>query len=333
MKALLSTASGGPSTLIVGNLPDPVPGRGQVVIDVKACAVNFPDSLIIEDRYQFRPARPFSPGAEVAGVVSLVGDGVSSWKPGDRVIGVSLAGGMAEKMLIGEGDLVPLPEGRGFIESAALLFTYGTTIYALKDRGRIKPGAKLLVLGAGGGIGLSAIQLGKAFGATVVAAASSAEKVELARKAGADEAIVYPAGPLDRAQVKQLADAFKAASGGTGFDIVYDPVGGDYSEAALRAIAWEGRFLVVGFPAGIAHIPLNLPLLKSCDVCGVFWGEFRRRYPDANRQHFSELFDLWEAGKIAPHVTEVFPLDRGGEAIARLAARQATGKLVVEIGA
>lgn len=332
MRALVSEAPGDASTLRVIDLPDPVPGPGQLVIDVRACAVNYPDSLIIQDLYQFKPARPFSPGGEAAGVVSAVGEGVTAWKPGDRVVGLSINGGMAEKMLLDEIDVVGLPVGPSFAEGAAFFFTYGTTIYALKDRGRIKPGDKLLILGAAGGIGISGIELGKALGATVVAAVSSEEKAAVAREAGADATLIYPSGALDRDQSKALADQFKAASGGDGFDIVYDPVGGDYAEPAIRSLAWEGRFLVTGFPAGIPRIPLNLALLKSCDICGVFWGKFRADNPAANAAHFDELYRLWDQGAIAPKVSETFPLERGGEAIAKLAGRAAVGKLVVTIG-
>ena len=332
MKALASLAPGDATTLQLVDLPDPTPGPGQVVVDVRACAANFPDSLIIEDKYQFKPERPFAPGGEVAGLIAAVGEGVADWKVGDRVIGLSLHGGMAEKMRLDAIDLFRLPQERDFAEGAAFFFTYGTTIYALKDRGHIKPGDRLLVLGAAGGIGLAGVELGKALGATVVAAVSSARKAAAAREAGADDVVIYPSGSLDRDQAKALADQFKAASGGDGFDIVYDPVGGDYSEPAIRAMAWGGRFLVVGFPAGIARIPLNLPLLKSCDICGVFWGKFRKDDPDANAAHFDTLFDLWREGRIAPRVSERFPLALGGEAIASLANRTAVGKVVVTIG-
>lgn len=332
MKALVSEAPGDYSTLRLVERPDPVPGAGQIVIDVRACAINFPDSLIIQDLYQFKPARPFSPGGEAAGVISAVGEGVTAWKSGDRVIGLSTHGGMAEKMLLDQIEVVRLPEGRSFAEGASFFFTYGTTIHAFKDRARIKPGDRVLVLGAAGGIGISGIELGKALGATVVAAVSSEAKAAVARESGADEVVIYPTNPLDRDQSKALAEQFKAASGGEGFDIVYDPVGGDYSEPAIRATAWEGRFLVVGFPAGMARIPLNLPLLKSCDICGVFWGKFRADNPRANAAHFEHLFSLWDQGLISPKVSETFPLERGGEAIARLANRSAIGKLVVTIG-
>ncbi|MDQ2877977.1 MAG: NADPH:quinone oxidoreductase family protein [Pseudomonadota bacterium] len=332
MKGLLSTAPGGPETLSLADLPDPVAGAGQVVIAVKACAINYPDVLIIEDRYQFKPARPFAPGGEIAGVIDSIGEGVTGWQVGDRVIGMVGHGGLVEKVVVEAGKLYPLPEGRSFAQGASLILTYGTTIHALLDRGHLQAGHSLLVLGAAGGVGLAAIELGKAFGARVVAAVSSEEKAAACREAGADETIVYARAPFDKDQSKALADQFKAAGGKAGYDVIYDPVGGDYAEPALRSIGWEGRYLVVGFPAGIPRLPLNLTLLKSCDVCGVFWGAFAARDPGANAAHIDHLFRLWREGKIAPRVTETFPLARGGDAIAKMAARGAIGKLVVEIG-
>ncbi|MFA5966658.1 MAG: NADPH:quinone oxidoreductase family protein [Sphingomonas sp.] len=331
MKGLLSKAPGGPETLILDDLPDPVAGPGQVVVAVRACSINYPDVLIIEDKYQFKPARPFAPGGEIAGVVESVGEGVSDWKPGDRVIGMVGHGGLVEKVVVEATKLYHLPEGRSFAEGASLILTYGTTIHALLDRGHLIEGNNLLVLGAAGGVGLAAIELGKAFGARVVAAVSSEEKAAVARDAGADETIVYGRAPFDKEQSKALAEQFKAAGGREGFDVIYDPVGGDYAEPALRSIGWEGRYLVVGFPAGIPRLPLNLTLLKSCDVCGVFWGAFAARDPKANAAHVARLFRLWKDGRIAPRVTEVFPFARGGDAIAKMAARGAIGKLVVEV--
>ena len=331
MRALLSTAPGGPETLVLDELPDPVAGPGQVLIAVKACSINFPDVLIIEDKYQFKPQRPFAPGGEIAGVIESLGDGVTQWQVGDRVIGMLGHGGLVEKVVAPADKLYALPEGRSFADGAALILTYGTTIHALLDRGHLKEGQTLLVLGAAGGVGLAAIELGKAFGARVVAAVSSEEKAAVAKDAGADETIVYARAPFDRDQSKALAEQFKAALGPRGADVIYDPVGGDYAEPALRSIAWEGRYLVVGFPAGIPKLPLNLTLLKSCDVCGVFWGAFAARDPKANAAHIATLFELWEAGKIAPRVTEIFPFEKGGDAIAKMAARGAIGKLVVEI--
>jgi len=332
MKALLSRAPGGPETLELAQLPDPAVGAGQVVVRVRACAINYPDVLIIEDRYQFKPPRPFAPGGEIAGVVETVGEGVTGWAPGDRVIAMLGHGGLAEQVVADPNRLYRLPEGRSFAEGASLILTYATSIHALLDRGRLQAGQTLLVLGAAGGVGLAAVELGKAFGARVIAAVSSEEKAAAARAAGADETLVYPRAPFSKDQSKALAEAFKAAVGRNGADVIYDPVGGDYAEPALRAIGWEGRYLVVGFPAGIPKLPLNLTLLKSCDVAGVFWGAFAARDPQANAAHVATLFRLWEEGKIAPRVTETFPLDRGGEAIARMGARAAIGKLVVEMG-
>ena len=331
MRALLSRAIGGPETLEMADLPDPVAGPGQVVVAVRACSINYPDVLIIEDRYQFKPPRPFAPGGEIAGVVERVGEGVSDWQAGDRVIAMIGHGGLAEKVVADAARMYRLPDGRSFAEGSALLLTYATTIHALVDRGRIRPGDRLLVLGAAGGVGLAAIELGKAYGAHVVAAVSSEQKAAAAAQAGADETIVYGRAPFGKDESKALADRFKAAAGRDGFGIVYDPVGGDYAEPALRSLGWEGRYLVVGFPAGIPKLPLNLTLLKSCDVCGVFWGAFAARDPQANTAHVDELFRLWEAGRIAPRVTERFPFERGGEAIAKMAGRAAIGKLVVEV--
>jgi NADPH:quinone reductase-like Zn-dependent oxidoreductase len=333
MRALLSKAVGGPDTLELTDLPDPVAGPGQVTVAVKACAINYPDVLMIEDKYQFKPPRPFAPGGEVAGIVKAVGEGVTGWRPGDRVIAMLGHGGLAETVIADPARLDRLPDGRSFAQGASLILTYATTIHALLDRGRLSAGDRLLVLGAAGGVGLAAVELGKAYGAHVVAAVSSEEKAAAAREAGADETIVYGRAPFDKDQSKALAEQFKAAGGQAGFQLVYDPVGGDYAEPALRAIGWEGRYLVVGFPAGIPRLPLNLTLLKSCDVCGVFWGAFAARDPDANRRHVAELFRLWEAGRIAPRVTDIYPLERGGEAIAKLGARGAIGKLVVEVAA
>ena len=333
MRALLSTAPGGPETLVLDELPDPVAGPGQVVIAVKACSINFPDVLIIEDKYQFKPQRPFAPGGEIAGVVESLGEGVTQWQIGDRVIGMLGHGGLVEKVVAPADKLYALPEGRSFAEGAALILTYGTTIHALLDRGHVKEDQTLLVLGAAGGVGLAAIELGKAFGARVVAAVSSEEKAAVARDAGADETIVYARAPFDRDQSKALAEQFKAAGGKSGYDVIYDPVGGDYAEPALRSIGWEGRYLVVGFPAGIPKLPLNLTLLKSCDVCGVFWGAFAARDPKANQAHIERLFRLWRDGRIAPRVTETFAFEDGGKAIAKMAARQAIGKLVVRVAA
>ena len=329
MKALRTHAVGGPDTLTLDELDSPVPGPGQVRIKVKACSINFPDVLMIQDLYQFKPQRPYSPGGEVAGIVDAVGEGVTRWTVGDRVIAMMGNGGLAEEVLADAARMWPLPDDASFETGASLLMTYGTNMHGLLDRGHLKAGDTLLVLGAAGGVGLSAVELGKAYGAKVVAAVSSEEKAAVVREHGADEVVVYPRAPLDKDQSKALAEAFKAACGPNGADVIYDIIGGDYSEPAVRSIAWEGRFCVVGFTAGIAKLPLNLTLLKSCDVCGVFWGAFAARDPEANAKHIATLFDLLKAGKIKPKVSATFPLERGGEAIQLLADRKAIGKVVV----
>jgi len=328
MKALLSHTPGGPETLSLDDVADPAAGAGELLIRVRACSINFPDVLIIEDKYQLKPPRPFAPGSEISGEVEAVGDGVEGWNVGDRVIAATGFGGLVEKIVIAAKSAIPLPAERSFAEGSALLLTYATAMHALVDRGRLKAGQTLLVLGAAGGVGIAAVEIGKALGARVVAAVSSEEKAQAAREAGADEAIVYPTGELDPRALSQL---FKDAVGANGADVILDPVGGDYAEAALRSIAWEGRFLVVGFPAGIPKLPLNLTLLKSCDVCGVFWGAFAARDPQRNAAHVEQLFRWWADGKIAPKVSATYPLERGGEAIAALRDRKAIGKLVVTL--
>ena len=329
MKAVLSKEVGGPDTLVVEDLDSPTPGKGEVLIDVAACAINFPDSLIIKDMYQMKPPRPFSPGGEISGTVAALGEGVSGWQVGDRVIAGIGAGGLREQVVVPAARLFKVPEDIDLVQASALLMTYGTTIHGLKDRGDIKAGDTVLVLGAAGGVGLSAVELAKAYGARVVAAVSTEEKGEVAKKAGADEVVIYPRAPFDKDQSKAVAQQFKDAVGPNGADIVYDIVGGDYSEPALRSIAWEGRFLVIGFPAGIAKMPLNLTLLKSCDIRGVFWGAFTAREPEKNAANIAELFQLWQDGKIAPLISETYPLDKAHEAIAKLESRSAIGKLVV----
>ena len=331
MKALLSNEPGGPETLVLTEVPDPSPGPGELLVRVRACAINYPDVLIIEDKYQFRPQRPFAPGGEIAGEVIAVGEGVQGWVPGDRLIGYNGHGGLAEQTVLPARHAFALPAQHGFAESSALLITYATVIHALADRGRLKAGETLLVLGAAGGIGIAAIEIGKTLGARVVAAVSSQEKAEAARETGADAAIIYQAPPFDREASKAVAQQFKDAVGPAGADVILDPVGGDYAEPALRSIAWEGRYLVVGFPAGIPKLPLNLTLLKSCDVCGVFWGAFAARNPKGNAKHVAHLFRWWDEGKIAPKVSATYPLERAGEAIAALRDRKAIGKLVVTL--
>lgn len=331
MKALLSHEPGGPETLRMGEVPEPESGPGELLVRVRASAINYPDVLIIEDKYQMKPPRPFAPGGEIAGEVEAVGSGVEGWSPGDRLIAVTGFGGLAEKILVAARSAYRLPDERSFAQGSALLLTYATSIHALVDRGRLEAGQTLLVLGAAGGVGLAAVEIGKAMGARVIAAVSSEEKAAAAKQAGADDSLVYPRGPFDRDGQKALSQMFKDAVGPVGADVIYDPVGGDYTEPALRAIGWEGRYLVVGFPAGIPRLPLNLTLLKSCDVCGVFWGAFAARDPKANAAHVEQLFRWWEDGKIAPKISATYPLERAGEAIAAMAARQVIGKYVVTL--
>jgi NADPH:quinone reductase len=330
MKAVLSKAPGLPDTLVVEEVPSPTPKAGEVVVSVKAVGVNFPDFLIIQDMYQFKPPRPFSPGGEIAGVVKAVGEGVTAFKVGDKVFGSIGAGGMAEEVATPAVRMNALPEAMPFEEGAALLMTYGTSHYALKDRAHLKPGESLLVMGAAGGVGLAAVELGRAMGATVIAAASSQDKVDFAISKGAHKGFVYPRNPLSRDQQKELSDTIKELGGG-GVDVVYDGVGGDYAEPCVRSLNWEGRFLVIGFPAGIPKLPLNLTLLKSCQIVGVFWGAFVAREPMAHAANLADLFRLYAEGKIRPHISNRYPLERAADAIKELSERRAKGKVVITI--
>jgi NADPH2:quinone reductase len=331
MKALLSKVVGGPETLVLEDVPNPSPAPGAVVIGVKAVGVNYPDVLMIEDKYQFKPPRPFAPGGEVSGIVKAVGVGVTDVKVGDRVLGSTGHGGMAEQVALEAARAIVLPDAMPFDEAAAFIMTYGTSYYALDNRGRAKPGETLLVLGAAGGVGLAAVQLGKALGLRVIGAVSSREKLDVVLEHGADSGLVYGRGPFDKDAQKRLGEQFKQACGANGPDLIYDPVGGDYAEAALRAIAWGGRFLVIGFPSGIPKIPLNLALLKGCDIVGVFWGAAVARDPAGHQANVKRLFALYAEGKIRPYISERFPLERGADAIAHLASRKAVGKVVVTV--
>ncbi len=328
MKALLSTRPGPPEQLDLAETPDPVAGEGEVVIAVKAAGVNFPDSLIIEDKYQFKPERPFAPGGEIAGVVESLGPGVTNVKVGQRVIGSLGWGGFAEKVKAQAHRVLPIPDSMPFDEASAFILTYGTSYYALKDRGVLKAGETVLILGAAGGVGVAAIELAKAMGARVVGAVSSEEKAEFAKACGADATVIYPPGAFAKEQSKALSDAFKQATGG-GADVIYDAVGGDYCEPALRAMNWNGRYLVIGFPAGIPTPPLNLTLLKSSSIVGVFWGASVAREPDLHKGNVRDLFQLYSEGKIKPRISARYPLADGGKAIRALMDRTATGKLVV----
>ena len=332
MKALLSKAVGGPETLVLEDVPSPESKPGQAVVQVKAIGVNFPDVLIIEDKYQFKPERPFSPGGEISGIVKSVGEGVTHVKPGDRVLGNTGWGGMAEELALEAARLVKIPDSMPFEDAAAFIMTYGTSWHALKDRANLQAGQSLLVLGAAGGVGLAAVELGKAMGANVIAAASSQEKVDLCLSRGAKSGVVYPKGPFDRDGQKALAALFKDATGPNGADVIYDAIGDAYAEPALRSIAWEGKYLVVGFAAGeIPKIPLNLALLKGCEIVGVFWGAWVGKNPKKHQESVAELLQMYADGKIKPHVSETFPLAEASKAIAHLASRKAMGKVVVTV--
>ena len=332
MKAIRSHAVGGPETLSLDEIDTPTPGKGEVLVAVKACAINYPDTLIIRDMYQFKPERPFAPGAEISGTVSAVGDGVGDIAVGQRVLGFPGWGGLAEQVALKRETVTPIPDGMPMTDAAAFLMTYGTSYHALTDRAALRAGETLLVLGASGGVGLAAVELGKAMGARVLAACSSQDKLDVALAAGADDGIVYPPTVADKEASRALSDRFKALCGKGGADVIYDPVGGGYAEPALRAIAWEGRYLVVGFPAGIAKLPMNLPLLKACSVVGVFWGAAIQRNPKRHAQSVQELFALYEDGRIKPVVETVAGLEATPGALDKLAARQVKGKLVVTLG-
>lgn len=323
MRALLCKEFGPPETLVLEECPDPQPGPGQVVVDVQAAGVNFPDTLIIEGKYQFRPPFPFSPGAEAAGTVAALGEGVSNVALGDRVIAMCGNGAFAEKVVCNAGSILPIPAEMPADKAAAFSMVYGTSWYALKQRGQLKANETLLVLGAGGGVGVSAVELGKAVGARVIAAASSEQKLEVAKQAGADEQINYSDGKL-KDKVKELTD-------GQGADVIYDPLGGELFNQCMRCINWNGRVLVIGFTAGIPQLPTNLVLLKGCQVVGVFWGAFTAREPQENAANFAELFQMYKDGRIDPPVHHTYPLAEGGEAIRLLGERKATGKVVIQV--
>ena len=322
MKAVLCKAYGPPESLVLEEIEPLKPGRGQVVIAVKACGVNFPDTLIIQGKYQFKPPMPFSPGSEVAGVVKEIGAGIEHVKVGDHVIAFTGHGGFAEEVLAEAAQLIPMPKGMDFTIASAFVLTYGTSHYALKDRAQLKPGETLLVLGAAGGVGLAAVEIGKVMSAHVIAATSSDEKLEVCKQHGADEVINYSSD--------DLRERVKALTGGEGVDVVYDPVGGNYSEAALRDMAWGGRFLVIGFATGeIPRIPLNLTLLKGCSIVGVFWGSFTARNPKRNQEHLQELLTWFTTGKIKPLISATYPLNRAADALNDMLNRKVTGKVVL----
>ena len=332
MKALQCVELGTPDKLKVNEVPDPEIQPEHVLIENKAASVNFPDVLMIQGLYQFQPELPFSPGGESAGTVSAVGEGVEDIAVGDRVFAMTGLGAFAEKIVAHQNSVMKIPDSMSFETAAALPMTYGTSLYALKQRAELKAGETLLVLGAAGGVGLATVELGKAMGAKVIAAASTEEKVDLCKQHGADEGFVYPTGKLDKDQQKELSAKIKELTGGMGANVVYDPVGDSYSEPCIRATAWDGRYLVIGFAAGeIPKIPINLALLKGMKIVGVFWGAWVGMNPLENKKNFEELFKLHSEGKINPEVSDSFSLDNGAKAIAHLKDRKAKGKVIIKM--
>ena len=328
MHAMLSTAPGGPETLQWTEGPMPEPKKGEVRIAVKAAGVNFPDTLIIRDLYQVKPPRPFAPGGEVAGVIDAIGEGVSHLAVGDRVLAMTGFGGFTTHLCAQAMACVKIPDDMPFDEAACFIFTYGTSHYALKNRGELQAGETLLILGAAGGVGAAAIELGKASGAKVIAAVSSQDKADFCRDLGADETIIYPRD-MDRDAQKALSGEIEKAAGSDGVHVAYDAVGGDYAEPVIRSMAWGGRFLVVGFPAGIPKIPLNLTLLKSCQIVGVFWGASIYRDPEGHMQNVTELFDMYGKGQVKPRISASFPMQEAAKALTLIADRKVQGKVVL----
>lgn len=323
MKAVRCHRYGPPESLVLEDVADPVPGPGQAVIDVHACGINFPDVLMVAGQYQSQPPFPFSPGGECAGTVAAIGPGVTHLEVGQRVVGGAGHGGFAEKLVIDAKRLRPAPDTMDMVTASAFSTTYGTSYYALKQRGRLKPGETLLVLGAGGGVGLAAVELGKAMGARVIAAASSREKLDAARECGADELIDYSSG--------ELKEQVKALTAGLGADVIYDPVGGPLFDQCMRCVNWGGRVLVIGFVAGIPKLPTNLVLLKGCEVVGVFYGSFTAREPEAYEQNVRELIALHAEGAVKPLIGKVFPMAEYAAALNCLKSREAIGKIVLKI--
>ncbi len=324
MKAIVCRAHGLPDTLAFENISSPVPGPDEVVITVKAASLNFPDYLIIQNKYQFKPPLPFSPGSELAGIVKDVGAGVTHVKPGDRVMAVTTFGAFAEETKTEARRVVPIPDGMDFVTASAFMLTYCTSDHALVDRGALQAGETLLVLGAAGGVGLAAIEIAKILGARVIACASTDERLDVCRAHGADAAINY--------ERDDLRDRIREVTGGRGPDVIYDAVGGRFTEPALRSIAWRGRLLVVGFAAGeIPKIPLNLTLLKGCSIVGVFWGEFARKEVADFLARVQQLGAWYTEGRLKPHISQTMPLERAAEALNLLAARRVKGKLVLTV--
>jgi NADPH:quinone reductase len=326
VKAVLCKAYGPPESLVVEDLPSPVPGPGEAVVSVRAASVNFPDVLIIQNKYQVKPPLPFSPGSELAGVVKAVGEGVTNVNAGDAVLAITGYGAFAEEVTTDARRLLPIPSGMDFAAAAAFGLTYATSDHALRDRGNLQRGETLLVLGASGGVGLAAIEISKALGARVIACASTDDKLAVCREHGADATINYA--------TEDLRDRIKALTDGKGPDVIYDAVGGPYTEPALRSIAWRGRLLVVGFAAGdIPKIPLNLTLLKGCAIVGVYWGEFTRREPERFAESVGQLERWYRDGKLKPHVSRTFPLERAADALKLMAERKVIGKVVLTVDA
>ena len=323
MKAIRCVELGPPSKLVLEELQMPSPGNKEVLISIKACSVNFPDTLIIQGLYQFKPGLPFTPGSDISGIVKEVGEGVKHLKVGDEVLGTVPHGGFAQEVIANASTIFPKAPFMDFKTGASFIMTYATSYHALKDRAKLEEGETIVVLGASGGVGLAAVELAKLMGARVIAAASTDEKLELCRQYGADEIINYT--------TEDLKNRIKELTGGKGADVVYDPVGGDYTEAALRATSWNGRLLVVGFPAGIAKIPLNLPLLKGCQIVGVFWGRFTMEEPQKNMGNIMELINMYAEGKVKPHIDKVYQLEETPQALQDMMDRKVKGKVVVEM--
>jgi NADPH2:quinone reductase len=322
MKAVLCKAFGSADSLVLEEVASPVAKSNEILLNIHAAGVNFPDTLIIQGNYQFKPPFPFSPGGEAAGIVAAAGEKVSAFKPGDRVMALTGWGSFAEQVAVPAYNVLPIPSNMDFTTAAAFSMTYGTAMHALRQRADLQPGETLLVLGASGGVGLAAVEIGKALGARVIAAASSADKLAVAANAGADELIHY--------NDANLKDELKRLTAGNGVDVIFDPVGGDLFDQAVRAIAWNGRLLVIGFASGrIPDLPVNLALLKGAAIIGVFWGAFAQRQPKDNAANFAQLFEWFEQGRIKPLVSKSYPLERAGEAIDSLATRRAVGKVVV----
>lgn len=325
MKSLLCVEHGPPEQLVLRDVPVPEPGPGEVLIRVHAAGLNFPDTLIIADKYQFKPALPFAPGGELSGVVAKVGEGVTRFAPGDRVAALTNWGAFAEYVVAEEGKTTHVPGGVDLDMASAITLAHATAHHSLKQRAKLKPGETLLVLGASGGVGLAAVEVGKAMGARVIAAASTEEKLQIASEHGADDLVNYSKA--------DLKDAVKALAGKKGVDVIFDPVGDKYAEPAFRTIGWEGRYLVIGFAGGeIPKIPLNLPLVKGASIVGVFWGDFVTRTPELHQQNMVELYEMLQRGEIRPRISARYPLAEGGKAIRSLMDRKVTGKAIVTIG-